>query len=208
MTFDFRAFFEAAISIFAIVNPIGGLPVFVALTEDIPPAERRRIFRIAGLTALTIVLAMALAGQLLIDAVFHLRMNEFTFGGGLLLVVTGIRTMLSSTDRTAAASQKEYLLQDGLRLAVSPIASPLLVGPGTIVTVMLLVQQSGHLFAIASSLAAFAVVILILNYAHVIFRLMGPLGALAVGRVMHIFIVAIGVKFCFRGLEEFIRQWK
>jgi len=88
------------------------------------------------------------------------------------------------------------------RLAVTPIASPLLVGPGSIVNVMLIDNQQGRLFALGACVVAFVGVILILNYAHVLYRLMGRIGALAVGRMMQIFIVAIGIKFCFGALAK------
>ncbi|MBE3070891.1 MAG: MarC family protein [Planctomycetes bacterium] len=198
-----RVFGEAAISIFAIVNPIGGLPVFVSLTEDTPPHERRRVFRLAGATALVIISVMALAGQFLMNDVFQVGMEEFAFGGGLLLVVIGIRSLLERPEQRQAGlvdDSARRLAQ--VRLAVSPIASPLLVGPGAIVTVMLIVNQHGRLFALGACLVAFVFVILILNYAHLLYRLMRPVGSLAIGRVMQIFIVAIGVKFCFQALAK------
>ena len=198
-----RVFGEAAISIFAIVNPIGGLPVFVSLTEDTPPQERRRVFRLAGVTALVIICVMALAGQFLMNDVFQVGMEEFAFGGGLLLAVIGIRSLLEAPEQRQAALADEgarRLMQT--RLAVSPIASPLLVGPGAIVNVMLVVNQHGRLFALGACLAAFVFVILILNYAHIIYRLMGRVVSLAIGRVMEIFIVAIGVKFCFQAVAK------
>jgi multiple antibiotic resistance protein len=85
---------------------------------------------------------------------------------------------------------------------MSPIASPLLVGPGTIVTVMLLVQQHGTVYGIGACLTAFALVMLILHYADVLYKIMGQVVALAVGRIMQIFIVAIGVNFLFRAIRQ------
>jgi len=205
LTEQLRAFGEAAISIFAIVNPIGNLPIFLGLTEGASTQERRRVFRLAGLAALAIICVMALAGQFLLHYVFHVEIEEFMFGGGLLLVVTGIANILQKAEkrRWLQGDEQDRALEQ-MRLAVSPIASPLLVGPGSIVTVMLIVNQHGRLFAVAACLAAFIFVILILNYAHYVYRLMGRLGALAVGRIMQIFIVAIGVKFCFRALEALL----
>jgi len=198
-----QVFGEAAVSIFAIVNPIGGLPVFVSLTEDTPPHERRRLFRLAGLTALVIICVMALAGQFLMQIVFQVGMEEFAFGGGLLLVVIGIHSLLERPEsRHAALDDEEGRRQRQTRLAVSPIASPLLVGPGAIVNVMLVVNQHGRLFALGACLAAFVFVILVLNYAHLIYRVMGRIVSLAIGRVMEIFIVAIGVKFCFQAVAK------
>lgn len=198
-----RVFGEAAISIFAIVNPIGGLPVFVSLTEDTPAHERRRVFRLAGVTALVIICVMALAGQFLMNDVFQVGIDEFAFGGGLLLAVIGIRSLLEQPEKRQAALVDENarrLMQ--MRLAVSPIASPLLVGPGAIVNVILIVNQHGRLFGLGACLVAFVFVILILNYAHVVYHLMGRVVSLAIGRVMEIFIVAIGVKFCFQAVAK------
>ncbi len=197
-----QVFGEAAVSIFAIVNPIGGLPVFVSLMEDTPLHEQRRLFRLAGLTALVIIGVMALAGQFLMHTVFQVGMEEFAFGGGLLLVVIGIRSLLEGPESRQAALNDADRRQMQTRLAISPIASPLLVGPGAIVNVMLIVNQHGRLFALGACLAAFVFVILVLNYAHLIYRVMGRLGSLAIGRVMEIFIVAIGVKFCFEAIAK------
>jgi multiple antibiotic resistance protein len=198
-----RAFGEAVLSIFAIVNPIGGMPTFIALTEDSTQQERRRMFRLAGLTALAIISVMALFGRFLMEHVFQIDINQFAFAGGLLLVVIGIRgVMVSSNHRRAAEHDETDRRLAQLRLAVTPIASPLLVGPGSIVNVMLIDSHYGHLFSLGACIVAFIGVIVILNYAHVLYNLMGRIGALAVGRVMQIFIVAIGVKFCFLALAK------
>ena len=198
-----RSFGEAALSIFAIVNPIGGLPTFIALTEDATAQERRRVFRLAGLTALAMICVMALFGRFLLQYVFQIEIPQFAFAGGLLLVVIGIRGVVIAPDQRknlAADENERHMAQ--VRLAVTPIASPLLVGPGSIVNVMLIDNQQGRLFALGACVVAFVGVILILNYAHVLYRLMGRIGALAVGRMMQIFIVAIGIKFCFGALAK------
>jgi multiple antibiotic resistance protein len=198
-----RSFGEAALSIFAIVNPIGGLPTFIALTEDATAQERRRVFRLAGLTALAMICVMALFGRFLLQFVFQIEIHQFAFAGGLLLVVIGIRGVLFAPEqRKYLATDENERHMDQVRLAVTPIASPLLVGPGSIVNVMLIDNQHGRVFALAACIAAFVGVILILNYAHVLYHLMGRIGALAVGRMMQIFIVAIGIKFCFGALAK------
>lgn len=198
-----QAFIEAAVSVFALTNPIGGLPMFVGLTEDVETDDRRRLFRLAGVTALTVICVMALAGQVLLEYVFHITIHEFMFGGGLLLVLIGIMNILTDphSRRIALDQDPEARKRQQVRLAVTPIAVPLLVGPGSIVNVMLLANLHGRIFAVTACVVAFVFVILILNYAHLIYRLMGRIGALAAGRVMEIFIVAIGVKFCFQAIK-------
>ncbi len=205
-----QAFGQAVIGIFAIVNPIGNLPVFVGITEHVETDERRRLFRLAGITALVVISVMAVAGQVLLRHVFHISIDEFRFGGGLLLVVVGMRSILGSGQPTAIApageGDAESRRREHVKLAVSPIAVPLLVGPGSIVTVMLTSDQQGKIFALAACLVTFALVILVLNYAHVAYRLMGRVGSLAIGRVMQIFIIAIGVKFCMNSLASMFPQ--
>lgn len=203
-----KVFLESAISIFAIVNPVGNLPIFVGLTEDASPNERRRVLRLASLIAFLIICGMAVAGGFLINNVFHITFDEFRFGGGLILVALGIRHILSQPRQPSSAlgslSSKDAQAResDQIRLAVTPIASPLLVGPGSIVTVMLLVNKFGTAHALAAALASFLAVAIILNYAHLFYRLLGKVGALAIGRVMNIFIVAIGAHFIFVSIRE------
>ncbi len=196
-----RAFAESVMSIFAIVNPIGSLPFLVALTQGTNPEQRKRLIRIACVTAVAIVSVIAVAGNFLLHNVFQVRIPEFAFGGGLLLIVVGIKSILEDpTDedvKPAAELESRRII-----MAVSPIACPLLVGPGTIVTTLLIANLHGVLYALCACLAAFVFVILILNFSHVLFKIMGPVITLAVGRIMDIFIVAIGVQFLFNSLRE------
>jgi multiple antibiotic resistance protein len=194
---DVNGFFQAVVSIFAIVNPIGNLPIFVGLTEEAPLPEQRRVFRLATIVAFGIVVVMAIGGKYLLRDVFHISLDEFRLAGGVLLIVMGVLRVIELQPRhanhdDAGAGQLQAAYT---RLAISPIASPLLVGPGSIVVVMLIADRSGVLFALAAAAVCFAMVLLILNWAHLAFRLMGKIGSLAVGRVMNIFIAAIGVHF-------------
>ena len=195
-----RPFLEAAVAIFAIVNPIGSLPFLIGLTYGATPQQRKRLVRVAGMTALAIVVAIAVAGDFLLKSVFQVSINEFAFGGGLLLIVVGIRSILSEEKSGGPPLEGQEADMRKVIIAVSPIACPLLVGPGTIVTTMLIVSQHGVLYALGACLTAFVFVILILNYSHVLFRVMGTVVTVAVGRIMDIFIVAIGVRFMFNAV--------
>ena len=94
MNFELMAFFQAALFLFAIVDPVGGVPIFISLTEGADDNERRRLLRFAVFTAFLLVLAFALLGSVIMTYVFHISMGEFTFAGGLLLAVVGIRDMV------------------------------------------------------------------------------------------------------------------
>ncbi|MCG3180099.1 MAG: hypothetical protein BIFFINMI_02453 [Phycisphaerae bacterium] len=199
MTPATRSFFEAVLSIFAIVNPIGTLPVFAGMTEGMSPPLRRRVFRLAGLVAFCIIAIMAVTGRFIIDQVFHITLDEFALGGGLLLIVVGIYQMIVGLARHTGPPLDA---DQGARLAVTPLASPLLVGPGTIVTVMLIVSRHGPLYGLSASVVAFVFVMLVLHFSHHILKLMGRVGSIAVGRVMQIFIISIGVHFVVMALKR------
>ena len=198
---EVREFSKAAISIFAIVNPIGALPLLASLTEGTEPAQRKRLVRVASVAALAVICTVAVAGDFLLSSIFQVQIDQFTLGGGILLIVFGIRSMIVSTATLKAETAVEAE-QRKLMLAVSPIACPMLVGPGAIVTAMLIARQHGPIYALAACLAAFVFVFLILNFSHVLYRIMGPIVTLAVGRILQIFIVAIGTQFVVRAVQQ------
>ena len=198
------AFFQAVLWLFAIVDPVGGIPVFIALTRGISDTERKRVFRFAVLTAFALVVAFALLGSAIMQYLFHISVSEFTFAGGLLLVVVGIREMIVTghVEDSEPQPEDENRRQHYHAVAVSPIAVPLLAGPGTIVTVILFQGQYGQLFAISVCFVVFGLTMLVLHFASMISRLFGRVGMIAVSRIMQIFIIAIGVRFMFMGLRE------
>ena len=201
-------FVQDTVSLFAILNPLGNLPIFLGLTPEASVAQRRRMFRLATVTGAAIVACMAIGGQFILDQFFRVSTDELRFGGGLLLIAIGglgiihPETVRPTPGPRDGPSRDPHALHDvHTRLAISPIASPLLVGPGSIVVVMLLSEQSGPLYALAAAVVCFAAVAVILHWAHWGYKLMGEIGTLAVGRVMHIFIVAIGVHFLFSSIR-------
>jgi multiple antibiotic resistance protein len=203
--FNIAGFAEAAVSIFVIVNPLGNLPLFAGLTEEVPEHERRRIFHLSGLVAFCIISAFAVVGKFVMRDIFHITIAEFTFGGGLLLVVIGIYNIMSKSRRsvpTIDAKDPEAVEEQGITLAVTPIAFPLLVGPGSIVTVMLIVDHHGSLYGVAASAMAFIFVMAVLHWSDRLLKLMGKVGTVAIGRVLQIFIVAMGVHFIFTALTQ------
>jgi multiple antibiotic resistance protein len=206
MNFDPMSFLQSALFLFAIVDPVGNVPIFLGLTQGTEHHERKRVLRFAALTAFAVVMVFALVGSVVMTYVFRISMGEFTFAGGLLLAIIGIRDLVSAgLHGNESARPEEEASQRKMRLhalAVSPIAVPLLAGPGTIVTVILFQGQYGQVFALGVCLVVFAAAFLILNYAGFIARLFGPVGMLAVSRVMQIFIIAIGVSFMFSGLRQ------
>ena len=168
----------------------------------------RKVFLLAVLIAFLVVLSFALAGSYILGQIFHISLSEFMFAGGLLLVVVGIHDMLAAGSHFEANlgdSPKHERSRKLQAIAISPIACPLLAGPGTIVTVMVYEGQSGLYFALSVCLVVFLLTMIILMFAGAISKLIGRIGMLAISRVMQIFIIAIGVHFMFDGLSQSFR---
>ncbi len=122
-----------------------------------------------------------------------------------MLVVLGINNMVMRSGRFVQANAEHGSIsneEEEISLAVSPLAFPLLVGPGSIVTVMLIVDRHGSLYGVAASAVSFIFVMAVLHWSDWLLKLMGRVGAVALGRVFQIFIVAIGVHFIFMSIMQ------
>lgn len=125
-----------------IVDPIGVVPLFVAMTANDTPEKCRAMARRACLTATGVLSFFALFGTVVFQ-VFGVTLAAFRVAGGLLLMLTALDMLRAQHPgtKTSAAETEEGLSQDDI--AIVPLAMPLLAGPGAIATVMVLMAQHG-----------------------------------------------------------------
>lgn len=192
-------------AIFFVVDPLGVVPVFMAMTRHDSPGKRRDMAMRASLTAFFILTTFALAGTL-IFRVFGVTLGAFKVAGGILLLLTSIEMLRAQQQRTRMTPEEE---QEGVEkedVAIFPLAIPLLAGPGSIATVTALMGKAGRiLFAVPVVLsiaitcaASYAMLIA----AERIQRLMGVTGLSVMNRVIGLIIGAIAVQFMFDGLKD------
>jgi len=193
-----RELLDSVIFLFAIVDAPGNLPIFVDLMEGMEPRLRRRVYDIATVAGFVIIVVFALAGRFVLKSVFQIEVAEFQVAGGLLLAAVGVHAMVASREPDAAEAQQR---PRGLEIAAVPIACPLLVGPGAIVTTMLIVERHGELHAMLAGAVVFALTRLIFWLDAPLRRLLGSFGLLILSRIMRIFIIAIGVHFIIAGVK-------
>ncbi len=127
-------------SFFAIMNPIAGIPVFVALTEGADKKTKERINKKASSTAFLIVFVFILLGKFIFD-LFGITIPAFKITGGILVFYIGFE-MLQSAKSTVKHLRNVAINEE---LAISPLAIPLLAGPGTIVTAMNFVTNTSYI---------------------------------------------------------------
>ncbi|MBN1110233.1 MAG: MarC family protein [Methanomassiliicoccales archaeon] len=196
-------------SIFAIVNPVGNIPVFVAITEGYSPELKRRVRAKVCLVAGGVLVVFALFGNY-IFALYGITIPAFQIAGGILLfsiaftMTKGQLTKAKMTDEEAQeATEKE-------QVGVVPLGIPLFAGPGAITTVMIYVtyalNSSNATFDFLTIfLGIFATIFisyLLLKYAEPLFSRMGRSGAMAFTRIMGLLLAAMAVQFMLSGIFE------
>ncbi len=203
------AFYAAVIvSLFAIVDPIGTLPFFVALTDGFDEDDRRIILRRAVMVLGGLLTVFALVGRF-VFAAFGFSLGAFEIAGGILLFVIAYdmlqgeigRTRLSAQDREEAIARRD-------EISVMPLGIPLLAGPGAISTVMIYEANAGSdPFLIPATfvgvLTTTVATFFILRYGQRILRAMGRVGVMALTRVLGLLLAAVGVQFVLNGIAAF-----
>ncbi len=136
MSFDLAFATKTFAALFAIMNPIANVPVFLSLTQGASDAARRRVAVTAAAgTAIGCSIAV-MAGQPILSA-FGLSVDDFRLAGGLIVLLIALSMLQGSASRAHAATPKEKVADlDPTDVAVYPLTIPLLVGPGTIATLI------------------------------------------------------------------------
>ena len=141
------------------------------------------------------------AGPLVMDYMFRVSLNELRIAGGLILVVMGIKNLLFTNTSTRDFAHYQNMSEDELiRRSIIPMAFPMLVGPGTLSTVVVMATEGGMRNTVAGVLVAFIFMGLLFYMAVFIEKLLGKLVLFVTARIMQVFIVAMGVKMMLIGL--------
>src|SRR5436190_13406076 len=193
----------AMASIFAIVDPLGVVPFFSVLTEDLWAVQKQDIVSKACLTATITLGVFAVFGQW-IFAGFGFTIPAFKIAGGALLFGVALEMLNGERSRSRLTPQEREETLQREEVSVVPLGIPLLAGPGAITTVMIYMtapvsDPTDKLFVFAGILVAVLSAFLLHN-AERIFRKIGRTGTRALGRVMGLLLAAIAVQFLIDGI--------
>jgi len=184
---------RAVISLFIVVDPLGNIPIFIGLTENMSKRERRKTFETATATGVILLIFFALVGQQ-IFILFGISMESFMIAGGILLLLIAIKMLLTGSWEESRASPES--------VGIVPIAIPLLVGPGAVTTTILNIRIFNVAVTIASVLIVFFIVWITLRFIDPIYKILGRSGSLIIARVMALIIAAIAVEYILDGIRE------
>ena len=191
---------------FTIVDPLGMIPFTMATTAHLPQDRRGRIVDQAVLVAAVVMAAMGLVGPAVL-AYLGITLPAFTIAGGMLLFLIAIDMLFARPPGTRRTEDEEREASAAENPAVFPLAIPMIAGPGTLATVLLLVSLAagspGRIFAtIVAYAAALAVTWLCMRGAARFLHRIGTTGIHVVSRVFGIVLAALAVQFVINGLLQ------
>lgn len=192
-----------------IVDPIGVVPLFVAMTAKDSPEKCRSMALRACVTAGSILSFFALFGTIIFQ-VFGVTLAAFRVAGGLLLMLTALDMLRAQRPgtKTSLAETEEGSAQEDI--AIVPLAMPLLAGPGAIATVMVLMAKEGSRLEVSVPVIGAILITMLLAYltlrsAHLVKRVLKQTGIAILERIFGLILAAIAVQFVFEGGRELLK---
>ena len=205
------AYIKIFVAMIVIVNPLGIMPVFMAMTASQNDAQRKTIARIAAVTVATTLLISALLGERVLE-VFGISLASFKVGGAILIMLNAIAMMQAMPARDKQtpeeALEAEGKDRDGSSIAVVPLGIPLLAGPGAMSTIIIYASERKvvwHLLAVCATALGVALVTWIaLRVATRIGARMGTTTVNVATRIMGLLLAALAVEIFAGGIVELI----
>ena len=198
-------FTSTVLTLWVILDPPGLLPVFLGLTRRMSPRSRNVAARRATLVALAVTGLFGLFGRFILDYL-HVSVGALQISGGLLLLLVALQLLTGHFDESPADEGPE----SNINVAIVPLGTPLLAGPGVIVAIMIAVQgQStvlGWLVVAVALLTAMLAVYLTLRFAEVIRRALREAGITLLTRIAGLVLSAIAVQMMADGVLAFMNR--
>ena len=198
LAFNNTLFIRALVGVFVIVNPFGNVPIFISLTSRLTSEERRNAIIKSMIIATAILLVFALIGKVLFD-LLNVTLDSLRIAGGLLMLAIAFDMLMgkSPASRIDEAEERESV-------AVTPMATPLLAGPGAMTTVMIYMNDA-HTQVLKGSilvaiLIAMAAAFIILINCETVYSIIRKDGARVLTKIMGIVLATIAIEMVVNGL--------
>jgi len=186
-----------AIAIFVAMNAVSTAPIYLAMTEGMDNKDRPSLVRDATLMAAVVAICICFLGNNILE-LMGVTIPDLRIAGGLILMGLGFHDLVLSRQDRKSRSMGD--------IGAVPIGVPLMVGPATMTTLMIGAEESGHAITSLALLPNLAVAWLIMHNAHRVVPFVGESGAKAFGKLMSLFLMAIGVAMVRSSLEVLLNS--
>ena len=188
---------------FAVIDPIGTIPVFIAVTRGYDAPTRRRIAVRATLIAALVLVFFVIAGELILTAL-AIPLAAFQIAGGIVLFLFAL-TMIFGEGKP---EEEVRLAQSGHETAIFPLAVPSIASPGAMLAAVLLTENNRYnlveqAMTTAVMLAVLVLVLVLMLAANVLYRLIGDSGASIISRVMGMILASLAVTSVLAGIKDY-----
>ncbi|MBW6528228.1 MarC family protein [Sphingomonas sp. RHCKR7] len=201
-------FVSSFVTLFLIIDPPGCAPIFAGLTAGAAPAHRRAMAIRAVVVAAGILLLFALAGEPLLHAL-GIELASFRIAGGLMLFLIALEMVFEKRTQRREDRAARVTAEEADDVSIFPMAMPMIAGPGSIATVMLLMARSNGLERSAVVMAALGANLLLmlgsLLAAGPIMRVLGAKIEAVITRLLGVLLAALAVQFVIDGVVEQLR---
>lgn len=183
------------------MSPLTALPIFLTMTEGMELVPSRQLAHGAVVTAFAVAVAIVLLGQALFRFL-GITLNDLQVAGGLILLLIAINDLIHSRE----SRKREDLGPDVTEAGVVPLGTPLIVGPATMTTCVVLADSHGRGLVLVALAANLILAGLLLHYANQLKRFVRPSISRAFGKVMSLFLGAIAVSMLRTGIVAFVQN--
>lgn len=192
---DISILIKTFVAVFVLADALGNAPIFLVLTKGMEQEQRNSVVDRASLVATGVLLGFAFAGQLILNYL-EISIGSLRVAGGLLLLLIALRMLEGELDTPIVEQQRD--------VAITPLALPLLAGPGTLTTVMLLMSESpnAHFSVAVGIVAAMLVTWFIVRQSSRIDHWLGAEGAVIVTQLLGFLLAALAVEIGSTGIRE------
>jgi multiple antibiotic resistance protein len=201
---DWAYLFKIGIALFAIVNPIGSVPIFISATDGWNRQQKLRTANVVALTVFLVLAASALFGEGIL-AFFSITIPSFQVGGGILILLIAINMLHAKQSHSKQTPEEAKTMEERDVIAIVPLSIPLLAGPGAISSMIIAAQDSATLGGQLSLLLPISVVAMLiwltLQLSGYIAGKLGTIGINIVTRLMGLILAAMAVEFIAHGLS-------
>ncbi len=190
-------------TLFTTISPVSGVITFISLTKDKTLDEKNLLATRAVVLACVLALFFALTGKTLLNF-FGISIDMVRVAGGILLFVVAFDMILAKVSGESITKNEMDKSMDRSDIWIFPIAIPLLTGPGTITTTIVLMGTAvsilDHILVIVAILLAFSITWLLFHFSRRIYKFLGYTGMLVITRLMGLMLAAIAVDFMAEGV--------
>lgn len=198
-------------ALFSVINPLGTVPVFVGLTSDESTAERNKTSLLTSINVTVILVISFFAGTYMLDF-FGISLNALRIAGGMIIVTSGFALLTGTFSKHKGMKNKRVQkdLDNREKFSLTPLAIPMLAGPGSISLLITFNQKytdtMGIVWVLLAVVAVGLATFLILRCAPYITKLLGASGINAISRIVGFVVIAIGVEYVSAAIIAIVSQ--